>query len=69
VKDRGCKNEFLETNYHEIFFLSWALVDHACNPSNLGAEVGRTEIRGKVEQIVLETPISKITRANGLQVW
>jgi hypothetical protein len=34
---------------------SWALVAHACNPSNSGDEEQEDEVRGQPRQIVLET--------------
>jgi hypothetical protein len=40
--------------------------------TNLAAwetEIVRIVVQGKPGQTILETPISKITRANGLEVW
>jgi hypothetical protein len=33
------------------------------------AEIGKTMVQGQSRQIVCETPISKITRKNELEVW
>jgi hypothetical protein len=33
------------------------------------AETGRIVVRRQLEQIVLKTPISKVTKQNGLEMW
>jgi hypothetical protein len=42
---------------------NWAPVARVCNPSYLEAEIGRIMVQAQPRQIVLKTPISKITRA------
>jgi hypothetical protein len=43
--------------------VSWALVIYTCNPSYLEAEMGRIVVQDQPEQIVHETPVSRINTA------